>query len=595
MGGKVYLVGAGPGDPRLVTLRGKELIERADVLLYDALIGTQLLHWAGPDCERVFVGKRAGAQAMAQEEINATLVRLARAGKRVVRLKGGDPYVFGRGGEEAQACRAAGVDFEVVPGVSSAIAAPASAGIPVLFRDVAGSVLILHGRLRERVAPEPAASSCEPATEAAPDAPRGRIVVRHHRRRAEEAAEIRVPARASGPEVEIAPDAVVEPEAADGDYDAGSLSVDWSAVSAAADTLVILMGMGRLGQIRDGLLKGGRPADQPVAVVQWGTMPMQRTVVSTVARFPEAVAAAGLGSPGTIIVGEVVRLRETLSTFENLPLFGWRIGFAQGEGSLEGVAEALVEAGAQPLLIPCAWPAPIVQTDEEQETLLEELAAATHVVVTSPTLVEPFFRGLERCGLEGRRLLAGKRILTVTAEGAEAMRVHGLEAECVGVRMRGSTFERQFGRPVRGSRVVVLEREDDWFESVDDLEEAGAQVYSLIVSDLAPLEPGIEKLVELRSRGGLDVVHFGSPGVVEVVRRHLGDDLFASTFRDAIIVVANDATADMVEKGGLCVSVRNAAADPEKLVRQLIHFRARLGAQGTIESYPPATGGEAAE
>ncbi|MBX3729093.1 MAG: uroporphyrinogen-III C-methyltransferase [Candidatus Sumerlaeia bacterium] len=590
MGGKVYLVGAGPGDPRLLTLRGKELIERADALLYDALIGTQLLHWAGEECEKIFVGKRAGAQAMAQEEINATLVRLARAGKRVVRLKGGDPYVFGRGGEEAQACRAAGVDFEVVPGVSSAIAAPASAGIPVLFRDVAGSVLILHGRLRERVAAE--AAEPPPAEEA----PRGRIVVRHHRRRADEPAELRVPARSSGPEVEIAAaGGVVEPEAADGDYDAGSLSVDWSAVCAAADTLVILMGMGRLEQIRDGLLKGGRPADQPVAVVQWGSMPMQRTVVSTVARFPEAVAAVGLGSPGTIIVGEVVRLRETLNTFENLPLFGWRIGFAQGEGRLEGVAEALVEAGAQPLLIPCAWPAPIVQTDEEQETLLEELAAATHVVVTSPTLVEPFFRGLERCGLEGRRLLAGKRILTVTTEGAEAMRVHGLDAECVGVRMRGSTFERQFGRAVRGSRVVVLEREDDWFESVDDLEEAGAQIFSLVVADLAPLDAGIEKLVELRTRGGLDVVHFGSPGVVEVVRRHLGDDLFATTFRDAIIVVPDEATADMVEKGGLCVSVRNAAGDPEKLVRQLIHFRARLGAHGTIETYPPATGGEGAE
>src|SRR5690606_32217023 len=132
-------VGAGPGDPRLITVRGKELLERADVILFDALISTQLLHWAREDCVRIYVGKQAGRSSITQDEINAKLVELAREGKAVVRLKGGDPFIFGRGGEEAMACRKAGVDFEVVPGVSSAIAAPASAGIPVLHRHLAGS------------------------------------------------------------------------------------------------------------------------------------------------------------------------------------------------------------------------------------------------------------------------------------------------------------------------------------------------------------------------------------------------------------------------------------------------------------------------
>ena len=132
--GIVYLLGAGPGDPGLITVRGRELVETAEVLVYDALSSAEMLNWAPASCERIFVGKRASRHALPQEEINALLVKLARHGKKVVRLKGGDPYVFGRGGEEAEALNAAGVAFEVVPGITSAIAGPAYAGIPVTHR-----------------------------------------------------------------------------------------------------------------------------------------------------------------------------------------------------------------------------------------------------------------------------------------------------------------------------------------------------------------------------------------------------------------------------------------------------------------------------
>ncbi|MDW8047983.1 MAG: uroporphyrinogen-III C-methyltransferase, partial [Chloroflexota bacterium] len=126
--GRVWLVGAGPGDPGLLTLAGKEALEQADVVLFDALVDERLLRFARPEAERIFVGKRAGAAALDQRAIEELMVRLAREGKRVVRLKGGDPFVFGRGGEEALACRSAGIPFTVVPGVTSAIAAPAYAG-----------------------------------------------------------------------------------------------------------------------------------------------------------------------------------------------------------------------------------------------------------------------------------------------------------------------------------------------------------------------------------------------------------------------------------------------------------------------------------
>jgi uroporphyrin-III C-methyltransferase len=144
--GMVYLVGAGPGDPELITLKGLRCLRKADVVLYDRLIHPALLDEAGPLAERVFVGKGPNCHAMPQEEINTLLIRQARQSRIVVRLKGGDPFIFGRGGEEALALARAGVPFEVVPGISSALAVPASAGIPVTHRDYASSLTIVTGQ-----------------------------------------------------------------------------------------------------------------------------------------------------------------------------------------------------------------------------------------------------------------------------------------------------------------------------------------------------------------------------------------------------------------------------------------------------------------
>src|SRR4051794_8176602 len=132
--GTIYLVGAGPGDLGLVTLRAKECIERADVIVYDSLANPEMLGWARADAEIIYAGKRAGEHTLSQSEINELLIGKAREGKAVVRLKGGDPFIFGRGGEEAQAIVGAGLTFEIVPGISSAVAGPAYAGIPVTHR-----------------------------------------------------------------------------------------------------------------------------------------------------------------------------------------------------------------------------------------------------------------------------------------------------------------------------------------------------------------------------------------------------------------------------------------------------------------------------
>src|SRR5437763_16832002 len=145
MSGTVYLVGAGPGDPGLITRRALDLIAEADVILYDRLIPSGTLDAARPDADLRYVGKRPGAPKVSQEEINRSLIELARAGRSVVRLKGGDPFVFGRGGEEAEALAEAGIPFEVVPGVTAGVAAPAYAGIPVTHRDDASAVAFVTG------------------------------------------------------------------------------------------------------------------------------------------------------------------------------------------------------------------------------------------------------------------------------------------------------------------------------------------------------------------------------------------------------------------------------------------------------------------
>src|SRR5262249_11668430 len=143
--GKVYLVGAGPGDAGLLTLRGAELLKRADVVIYDMLANSELLRLAPPTAELISRGSRGTEEAMSQDQLNALMISKAREGKTVVRLKGGDPYIFGRGGEEAEELAGADVPFEVVPGVSSVVAAPNYAGIPLTHRDLCSSFTVLTG------------------------------------------------------------------------------------------------------------------------------------------------------------------------------------------------------------------------------------------------------------------------------------------------------------------------------------------------------------------------------------------------------------------------------------------------------------------
>ncbi|HST63585.1 MAG TPA: uroporphyrinogen-III C-methyltransferase [Mycobacteriales bacterium] len=281
--GRVHLVGGGPGDPGLITVRGRQLLARADVVVVDRLAPRALLDRLDPAVEVVDVGKTPHGAGPTQADISALLVDRARAGKVVVRLKGGDPFVLGRGGEEVLACVSAGVPVEVVPGVTSAIAGPAAAGIPVTHRGVAADFAIVSGHV------EPPAR----APEAAPAADSG----------AGSAA-----GQGAGPGGAADPD----PAAAPGAGTAQGSVIDWQALATGPATLVLLMALDRVAAAAAELVKHGRPATTPVAVVRRATLPDQQVLITTLGTVADAVAEAGLRPPAVVVVGEVVRLRDRL-------------------------------------------------------------------------------------------------------------------------------------------------------------------------------------------------------------------------------------------------------------------------------------------
>lgn len=324
----VYLLGAGPGDPGLLTLRGAEVLAGADVVVYDRLSVGAVLDMAPAGAERVNVGKLPGQPRMPQEEINQLLVEHGMAGRNVVRLKGGDPLVFARGGEEAAALAAAGVDFEIIPGITSAFAAPAYAGIPVTLRHSSTSVTVITGH----EAPEIGASEAGVQNAGGDgDFPAG-----------DSGRDPRVPDE-TGQEAED--EAATEDTADDGAVLSRS-SVNWEAAAKLGGTLVILMGVARWDFIAERLLTAGMSPDTPAAAVCWGTRPNQRTIRASLATLGEH----DLEAPSVIVVGEVAA--EELEWFETRPLFGKRVVVTRPAGQNAPLGNLLARAGAQPVSVP---------------------------------------------------------------------------------------------------------------------------------------------------------------------------------------------------------------------------------------------------
>lgn len=497
--GKVYLVGAGPGDPGLVTVTGLERIRGAGVIVYDRLVSERLLEHARPDAELIYVGKVPGAEdGHDQESINRTLIEQARQGRNVVRLKGGDPFVFGRGGEEAEALRAAGIPFEVVPGVTSAVAVPAYAGIPVTHRGVASSFAVITGH--------------------------------------------------------------EEPGKAE-------TAIDWAHLATATDTLVFLMGVRNLPEIVARLTEHGRLPQTPVAVIQRGTTPEQRTVTGTLADIVARVEDAGLRPPAITVVGEVVRLRETLSWFENRPLFGKRVLITRTRRQAGNLARLLTDEGAIPVELPSIEIEPI-EDREAVDAAIETLRAGGYAwaVFTSANAVELFFEQLAERRLDARAF-SGARIAAIGPATAQSLVARGLSADAVPDEyVAEAVVEALRGQIAPGDRVLLPRAESARAELVRGLEAMGATVDEVPIYRAAvPSEASPEVLAELRE-GRIDVVTFTSSSTVRNLLAMLGN---ASALERPLIACIGPITAQTARELGLRVDVTASEYTVEGLVAAL--------------------------
>jgi uroporphyrinogen III methyltransferase/synthase len=480
----VYLVGAGPGDPGLLTARALELIAAADVIVYDRLIPEGALMGARPGAELVYVGKEGGGPSTSQEEIERLLVEHGAGGRAVVRLKGGDPFVFGRGGEEAEALVAAGIPFEVVPGITAGVAAPAYAGIPVTHRDLASAVAFVTGH------EDPGKSEA---------------------------------------------------------------ALDWEALAAFPGTLVVYMGVRHLGSIAERLIAGGRPPDQPAAVIERGTVGGQRVVRAKLSTILSAIREQAIRAPAIALFGPVAAMRDRLQWFEDRPLAGRTVAVTRARAQASGLAARLRALGAEVVeapairIVPLDGPAP-------------NMDGYDLVCVTSPTGVRLLFERLAAAGRDARAL-AGARVAAIGPGTARALREHGVIADIVPERFVAESLVEALGE-VPVTRALVARASGARDVLPDALRARGAEV-----DVVAVYETVAERLDEaaLSAVATADYVTFTSSSTVRF--------FFAAGARPGAgtrLVSIGPVTSDALRGQGREPDVEAGRHDIEGLVEALV-------------------------
>ncbi|WP_409341723.1 uroporphyrinogen-III C-methyltransferase [Paenibacillus sp. MBLB4367] len=522
--GIVYLVGAGPGDPKLISLRGLEAIRKADVVVYDRLASPQLLKHMKDGAEKIFVGKLPDKHMLKQSEINQLLVDLAVQGKTVTRLKGGDPCVFGRVGEEAELLADNRIRFEIVPGITSAIAVPAYAGIPVTHRDFTSSFTIVTGH----------------------------------------------------------------------EYNNKTYSdIDYAKLASATGTIIFLMGVANIANIRDQLLRCGKPADLPVALIRWGTWMEQETLVGTLETIVEQVREANFQSPAVIIVGEVVRLREKLAWFEHKPLFGKRIMVTRSRSQASELAERIDELGGEAVEFPVVQmrqpidPATLQKLDDA----LAHLDRYDWVIFTSVNGVEYFYRRLKELRIDVRQMHKA-RIAAVGPKTAESLLERGIIAESLPSKFQADSLFEALEPMLAAGQRVLLPRADiaaKWLPG--KLREVGldvteADVYETVLSEAEE----VGEIIAMLEAGSIHAVTFTSSSTVTnllAILAKKGVERPQELLAGLTLACIGPITAETARNAGLTVQAVAEEATIESLVQALaaapLPVKKSAGAEGRTD------------
>ena len=437
--GKVYLIGAGPGDPGLLTLRVHSILQKADVVVYDRLVSPSILGMCNTDAKMVDVGKMPTHHKVKQSEINKLLVKFAceMPGATIARLKGGDPFVFGRGGEEALELVAAGVEFEVVPGVTSAIAVPAYAGIPVSHRGIATSFHIVtgHEKIDER-------------RETKDERGEGRAsLFTCLNDRADQSCTECKDERGECCSV------ILEPKAIESTHDEKCkdecvgeslpLGLDFSTLAHCPGTLIFLMGIGNMDFIARRLMECGKDPKTPLAFIEKGTTPFQRTVMATLETAGETILREHVTAPAITIMGGVVELGKSLAWKKNLPLSGKRLVVTRAAKQASGITARLTALGAEvietpmietrdvtPALFNLACRSGGSEATDRIQADWNSLKNFDLLAFTSVNGVESFFKQLFAAGLD-IRVLAGKKIASVGKITEKKLLEYGIRCDYV--------------------------------------------------------------------------------------------------------------------------------------------------------------------
>jgi len=456
--GKVYLVGAGPGDPGLITWRGVECLRRADAVLYDYLVNPRILVHARAGAELQSLGRHGGSTApaeirdriMPQADVNRRLIELARAGKTVVRLKGGDPAVFGRLAEEAEALTAAGVPLEIVPGITAALAAGSYAGIVLTHRDEASAVAFVTGRETD---------------------------------------------------------------------DKPSAGLDFAALAAFPGTLVFYMGLTTAGRWTAELMVHGKPADTPAAIVRRCSWPDQQTLRGTLGTLADLVARHHLRPPAIVIVGDVVAWDENAAWFTARPLWGKRVLVTRPAEQAAAARDLLEELGAQVVVQPAIEIQPPEEWSLVDRAIAR-LADYDWLVFSSANGVAFFLDRLEATGGDLRRL--GPIKLAAIGPGtADELAQYRLRADLVPPEYRAESLADSLGHS-GARRLLLVRASRGREVLAEQLSAAGAAVDQVVAYqnlDVQHPDPATEAAL---AEGRIDWITVTSSAIARSLARLYG-------------------------------------------------------------------------